>query len=138
MFSGIIETRGRIVGINQHGSNISFQIESNISSECHIDQSISHNGVCLTIEKIESAIHTVTAVEETLIKTTLNTWKQGDYINLERCLKLGDRLDGHIVQGHVDTLGTCIARRIKKGAGCSLFNTPLLTGTYWLKKDPLL
>ena len=124
MFSGIIEDRGRIVAMHTYGTNVSFQIESSISHECYIDQSISHNGVCLTIEKIENNIHTVTAVEETLLKTTLGSWTIGSYINLERCMKLGDRLDGHIVQGHVDTVGKCIAKEDKDGSWLFTFEYP--------------
>jgi riboflavin synthase len=107
MFTGIIECLGKIESVAQEGTNKVFQIKSPISQELKIDQSVAHNGVCLTITKIENGCHWVTAIDETLLKTSLNTWKPNDEINLERCLKLGDRLDGHWVQGHVDTTGIC-------------------------------
>lgn len=107
MFTGIIETLAKITNIQQDNTNKHFQIESNLANELKIDQSIAHNGVCLTVVKIENNIHTVTAVEETLQKTSLNDWKIGDYVNLERCLAFGGRIDGHIVQGHVDQIGVC-------------------------------
>lgn len=107
MFTGIIECLGKIESVSKDGTNKSFKINSSISNELKIDQSVAHDGVCLTITKIENDCHWVTAIDETLSKTTLNTWAAGDEINLERCLKLGDRLDGHWVQGHVDTTGIC-------------------------------
>ena len=107
MFTGIIECLGKIESVSKDGTNKTFKIKSNISHELKIDQSLAHDGVCLTITKIENDCQWVTAIDETLSKTTLNTWVQGDEINLERCLKLGDRLDGHWVQGHVDTTGIC-------------------------------
>jgi riboflavin synthase len=107
MFTGIIECLGKIESVTEEGTNKIFQIKSPISHALRIDQSVAHNGVCLTITKIENDCHWVTAIDETLLKTSLNTWKPKDEINLERCLKLGDRLDGHWVQGHVDTTGIC-------------------------------
>jgi len=107
MFTGIIECLGKIESVSKDGTNKTFKIKSNISHELKIDQSLAHDGVCLTITKIENDCHWVTAIDETLSKTTLNTWAAEDEINLERCLKLGDRLDGHWVQGHVDTTGIC-------------------------------
>ncbi len=109
MFTGIIETLGRIKSIEKEQENVHFTITSNITSELKIDQSIAHNGVCLTVVAINNNDYTVTAIQETLEKTNLGSWKKGDYVNLERAMKLGDRLDGHIVQGHVDQTGTCIA-----------------------------
>lgn len=103
MFTGIIEKIGTIREIRKSGSNIDFCIASSISNELKIDQSVAHNGVCLTITNQTSEHHWVTAVEETILKTSLSDWKIGDMVNLERCLKIGDRLDGHWVQGHVDT-----------------------------------
>lgn len=103
MFTGIIEKIGTIREIRKSGSNIDFCIASSISNELKIDQSVAHNGVCLTITNQTSEHHWVTAVEETILKTSLSDWKMGDVVNLERCLKMGDRLDGHWVQGHVDT-----------------------------------
>lgn len=109
MFTGIIECLGKVESVAAKGTNKNFKVKSPISHELKIDQSVAHDGVCLTITKIENDCHWVTAIDETLLKTTLNTWKTGDEINLERCLKLGDRLDGHWVQGHVDTTGICTA-----------------------------
>lgn len=105
MFTGIIETMGKVVSVQANGTNKTFTIQSSILPELKIDQSVSHNGVCLTVDGIQSNTYTVTAIHETLQKTNLNTLEVGDDINLERCLKLGDRLDGHLVQGHVDCTG---------------------------------
>ncbi len=116
MFTGIIETMGIVKNITADGSNKTIWIESGISNELKIDQSVSHSGVCLTIEEIKENSHKVTAIEETLNKTNLNDWKVGDLVNLERSLKLDSRLDGHFVQGHVDATATCIARKDKKGS----------------------
>ncbi len=107
MFTGIIETTGSITGIETTGTNKTFWISSSISQELKIDQSVSHNGVCLTVEEIKNGAHRVTAIAETLEKTALNNWQLGDSINLERCLMMNGRLDGHMVQGHVDTIATC-------------------------------
>lgn len=108
MFTGIIESLGKISRIEQENDNINFFIESNITQELKIDQSLAHNGVCLTVVEINDKIYKVTAVKETINKTSLKTWNTGGIINLERALKVGDRLDGHFVQGHVDEIGTCI------------------------------
>ncbi len=108
MFTGIIEQKGIISDIIINGTNRSFQIESPLSDELKVDQSISHDGVCLTVEKVANNTHIVTAIEETLKKTNLNTWKIGTVVNLERCLQFNGRIDGHIVQGHVDTTASCI------------------------------
>ncbi len=109
MFTGIIEQLGTVAKTEKEQSNIHFTIESPISGELKIDQSVSHDGVCLTVVACGDGWHTVTAVEETLSRTTLRHWKPGDIINLERCMVAGARLDGHIVQGHVDTVATCVA-----------------------------
>ena len=116
MFTGIIETTGIVKEVISNGSNKTFWIESPISSQFKVDQSVSHSGVCLTIEEIKENTHRITAIDETLQKTNLGDWKAGTFINLERCLQINDRLDGHIVQGHVDTTGTCIKRKEKKGS----------------------
>lgn len=108
MFTGIIEQKGIINDIIINGTNRSFQIDSPLSHELKVDQSISHDGVCLTVEKVANNIHVVTAIEETLKKTNLETWKIGTVVNLERCLQFNGRIDGHIVQGHVDTTANCI------------------------------
>lgn len=102
MFTGIIETLGEVVGIKAEKSNIRFQIESSIGAQLKVDQSVAHNGVCLTVVSILGNVHDVVAVQETLQKSNIGTVKIGDKVNLERCMILNARLDGHIVQGHVD------------------------------------
>src|SRR4051812_8620984 len=106
MFTGIIESLGIIYSIEEHGTNKTFWIDSTISGELNVDQSLSHNGVCLTVEDVKAGSYRVTAVDETLDKTDLGSWKIGDSVNLERCLAMNGRLDGHIVQGHVDCTAT--------------------------------
>lgn len=116
MFTGIIETLGTIQEIKKENTNIHIKINSSITSELKIDQSVAHNGICLTVVAIEDSFYTVTAIDETIKKTNLAHWKVGDKVNLERAMKLGDRLDGHIVQGHVDQTGTCIAAEQTNGS----------------------
>jgi len=110
MFTGIIESVGRVESVSRQGSNLNFRISSPISHELKIDQSVSHNGVCLTVENVGDGFHQVTAIEETLRKTNLGQWETGSPVNLERCLTLNGRLDGHFVQGHADTTGSCESR----------------------------
>jgi len=124
MFTGIIETTGFIKNMAVSGSNRSFWIESSISQELRIDQSISHSGICLTVEEVTGNRHKVTAIEETALKTNVNEWKIGDVINLERSLKLDSRLDGHFVQGHVDCTGTCEKISDKDGSYEFQFSFP--------------
>lgn len=107
MFTGIIETLGTIAEIKKDHDNLHLTIASSITNELKIDQSVSHNGVCLTVVGVNNDQYTVTAIRETLEKTNLADWNTGDVVNLERAMKLGDRLDGHIVQGHVDQTGIC-------------------------------
>lgn len=107
MFTGIIESLGRVVALQKIDSNLHVTVESVLTNELKIDQSIAHNGVCLTVVAIENNQYTVVAIDETLQKSNLNNWKTDDYVNLERAMKLGNRLDGHIVQGHVDQIGVC-------------------------------
>ncbi|WP_396192159.1 riboflavin synthase [Flavobacterium sp.] len=109
MFTGIIETLGIIKDLKKEGENLHITINSSITNELKIDQSVAHNGVCLTVVAIENDNYTVTAIKETIDKTNLGEWKLDDVVNLERAMKLGDRLDGHIVQGHVDQTGICKA-----------------------------
>ena len=116
MFTGIIERIGRVKSIKENKSNIDITIESNITHELKVDQSVSHNGVCLTVVNILNNCYTVTAIKETLNKSNLSFLKLGDEINLERCLKVGDRLDGHFVQGHVDQTATCSKVTNKDGS----------------------
>ena len=107
MFTGIIETVGVIENIKKSDTNLQIVVKSSITPELKIDQSVSHNGICLTVVALEANNYTVTAIEETIQKTNMASWKIGDAINLERAMKLGDRLDGHLVQGHVDQIGVC-------------------------------
>lgn len=121
MFTGIIETFGTIQSISRKGDNIDFTIASHITHELKIDQSVAHNGVCLTVVAINGDAYTVTAIRETLDKTNLGSWKEGDKVNLERAMKLGDRLDGHIVQGHVDQVAECISVEQADGSWYFMF-----------------
>ena len=107
MFTGIIENIGLIKAIQKQGENFHYTVTSDISKELKIDQSVAHNGVCLTITSCNNLDHKVTAIKETIQKTNMSHWKIGQIINLERCLKIGDRLDGHMVQGHVDDTIKC-------------------------------
>ena len=116
MFTGIIEALGEIKEVSKHQSNRIFYVRSELSSELKIDESLSHNGVCLTVENIENDIYRITAIEETLKKTNAGNWKTNDLINLERAMKINDRLDGHIVQGHIDGTGICIHKENKEGS----------------------
>ncbi len=124
MFTGIIEAVASVKEVRQDGSNVDFTIESSLANELKIDQSVAHDGVCLTVVSISGSTYTVTAVAETLAKTALGTWQPGNKINLERSLKLGDRLDGHFVQGHVDTTGTCIEKQTLEGSWLYRFRFP--------------
>lgn len=116
MFTGIIESIGTVKAIEKSGTNIDFTIQSPISHELKIDQSVAHNGVCLTVTALADDWHQVTAVEETLLKTNLNSLEVGSVTNLERCMIANGRFDGHIVQGHVDQTGTCVNKEAKDGS----------------------
>ncbi|PRD47464.1 riboflavin synthase [Sphingobacterium haloxyli] len=116
MFTGIIETVGTLTDIEKELGNIHFFIQSDISNELKIDQSVSHNGVCLTVVGIEENTHKVTAIQETLLKSNLGDLKVGDLINLERCTPTNGRFDGHIVQGHVDQTAICIGKEEQRGS----------------------
>jgi riboflavin synthase len=107
MFTGIIESLGEIKSVNKSETNINFNVKSSLANELKIDQSLSHNGVCLTIVNVSENSYSVTAINETILKTNLKNLKAGDFVNLERSMKMNGRLDGHIVQGHVDQTGTC-------------------------------
>lgn len=119
MFTGIVETIGIIKDIQKDQENIHLTIESKITNELKIDQSVAHNGICLTVVAIKGNQYTVTAIKETIEKTTIGNWKQNDLVNLERAMILGSRLDGHIVQGHVDQIGFC--KEIKEADGSWYF-----------------
>ena len=116
MFTGIIEKIGIVTDIISSENNISFWIKSPISDELSIDQSVAHNGVCLTVEEIIEGKHRVTAIQETLNKTNLKQWKKNSFINLERCLAMNGRLDGHLLQGHVDSVAICLEIVEKQGS----------------------
>lgn len=116
MFTGIIEKLGVVKSITKENDNLHIAVSSDFTSELKIDQSVAHNGVCLTVVAIENDVYTVTAIKETLDKTNLNTLKLDAKVNLERAMKLGDRLDGHIVQGHVDQTAVCTSIENKNGS----------------------
>ena len=121
MFTGIIESLGKITNINMSQGNVDFTVKSSISKDLKIDQSVSHNGVCLTVVDLKNDTHTVTAVKETLDKSSLKDFNVGDHINLERAMKLGERLDGHMVQGHVDGVAKCVESRLNEGSWIYIF-----------------
>jgi len=116
MFTGIIETFGTVNNVVEEGTNIHYTIESSLSNELKIDQSVAHNGVCLTVVGLTDRTHTVTAIQETLEKTNLKYLAKGLRVNLERCMQMNGRLDGHIVQGHVDQTAICIKREELDGS----------------------
>lgn len=124
MFTGIIEKTGVIEEVLTNGSNKTFLVSSPLFGELKIDQSLSHDGVCLTIEGLKDGLHQVTAISETLLKTNLGKWQKGSIINLERCMQLNGRLDGHFVQGHVDTTAACIDIVNKNGSWEYSFRFP--------------
>jgi riboflavin synthase len=121
MFTGIIETLGIVQEIKKEQDNLHLTLASSITSALKVDQSIAHNGICLTVVAIQNNEYTVTAIHETVLKTNISSWKINDEVNLERAMKLGDRLDGHIVQGHVDQVATCIEAYETNGSWCYTF-----------------
>ena len=116
MFTGIVEEMGKVVGLEYEEGNLHVRIKAKMTPELKIDQSVAHNGICLTVVDKNEQVYTVTAIEETLTKTNLKQLKEGDLVNLERGMKLGDRLDGHMVQGHVDQIAECIRKEDKNGS----------------------
>lgn len=134
MFTGIVETQGIIKKIIEKGTNKTFWIKSPISSKLKPDQSVAHDGVCLTIEEIKGSRYRVTAIAETLSKTSMGEWQEGSTVNLERCLKVNDRLDGHFVQGHVDTIAICTDKKEKNGSWEFSFQFPLKFGQLIIEK----
>ena len=137
MFTGIIESLGKIRSIDTNGTNKTFWVESSLTAELKVDQSLSHNGVCLTVEEVKDNLHRVTAIEETLEKTNLGTWLPGDLVNLERCMVMNGRLDGHIVQGHVDATATCLTRTDKDGSWEYRFEFPKKFGHLVIEKGSI-
>lgn len=137
MFTGIIEKLGTITSIQEEQQNVTFVVESPISEELKIDQSISHNGVCLTVTSLQGGCHTVTAIHETLQKTNLGTWKVGSVVNLERCMPANGRFDGHIVQGHVDQIGKCVAVVDEQGSWKYTFSYDPSLGNITVEKGSI-
>lgn len=137
MFSGIIEQLGKLTDKKTEGTNLHLFIESTFTNELKIDQSIAHNGVCLTVVDIKNTTYKVTAIKETLEKTNLNNLHIGDSINLERCLKVGDRLDGHIVQGHVDQTGICTSIVSENGSWIFTFEYDAKQDNYVVQKGSI-
>lgn len=137
MFTGIIETLGKVTSIEAHGGNLDLTIEASITPELKIDQSIAHNGVCLTVVAISGNNYTVTAIDETLKKTNLGNLKPGDPVNLERAMIMGSRLDGHIVQGHVDQTGECIGIKEENGSWIFSFKYDDATGNPTIEKGSI-
>jgi riboflavin synthase len=125
MFTGIIEEVGVVTSIQKEAGNIHFTIASALSAGFKIDQSVAHNGCCLTVVAQNEKEHVVTAIQETLLKTNLGTWQEGSKINIERCMQLGGRLDGHMVQGHVDCIGTCTEVLDENGSWRYTFEHPV-------------
>lgn len=134
MFTGIIETIGEVTSLTKEKENLHIRVRSKITNELKIDQSVSHNGVCLTVVEIESDEYVVTAIKETLDKTNLNELHEGSLVNLERAMKLGDRLDGHIVQGHVDQMGRCVDIKEDAGSWLYTFNYDTSFGNITIEK----
>jgi len=137
MFTGIIEALGRVKEIKEDRSNKSFCFESPISHELRVDQSVSHNGVCLTVTKVEGKAHWVTAIDETLIKSNLGQLKAGDEVNLERCMIANGRFDGHVVQGHVDQTGKCVSVKDQNGSWLFEFEYDPSSGNVTVEKGSI-
>jgi len=137
MFTGIIESLGEVVNIENEGTNVHFTIKSNFTQELKIDQSVAHNGVCLTVVSLNDDKYVVTAIQETLQKTNLSYLKPNSIVNLERGMKLGDRLDGHLVQGHVDQTGKCIERKEENGSWIFTFQYDETLGNITIEKGSI-
>ena len=137
MFTGIIESLGEVVNIENEGTNVHFTIKSDFTQELKIDQSVAHNGVCLTVVSLKNDKYVVTAIQETLRKTNLNSLTLHDIVNLERGMKLGDRLDGHLVQGHVDQTGKCIAIKEENGSWIFTFQYDETLGNITIEKGSI-
>ena len=137
MFTGIIETLGTIRKITKEIDNLHLLIEAAITPELKVDQSVSHNGVCLTVTRIDGGAYTVTAIDETVSKTNISDWQVNEQVNLERGMKLGARLDGHIVQGHVDQTGTCISIREAGGSWYFTFEYDVSASNLTIEKGSI-
>jgi riboflavin synthase len=134
LFTGIIETLGRIARLKKEQSNLHITIKSDISKDLKIDQSVAHNGICLTVVDLKDGEHTVTAIDETLQKTNIGDLKVGDLVNLERCMQMNGRLDGHIVQGHVDQTAKCINLQEANGSWIFTFEYDATKGNVTVEK----
>jgi len=137
MFTGIIETLGKVVDLQKDQGNLHITVESAISAELKIDQSVAHNGVCLTVVAVADGIHTVTAIEETLNKTSIGYLEVGNLVNLERCMQMNARLDGHIVQGHVDQTAKCIGFKELDGSWEYTFEYDSAIGNVTVEKGSI-
>jgi len=137
MFTGIIETLGKVVDLQKDQGNLHITVESAISAELKIDQSVAHNGVCLTVVAVADGIHTVTAIEETLNKTSIGYLEVGNLVNLERCMQMNARLDGHIVQGHVDQTAKCIGFKELDGSWEYTFEYDATIGNVTVEKGSI-
>lgn len=137
MFTGIIEQMGIVRKVESSGTNLVFWIDSPLADALKIDQSVSHNGVCLTVEAVESPLYRVTAIDETLQKTNLQQWQPGTAVNLERCMQMNGRIDGHIVQGHVDTTAVCESVSSKPGSWEYRFRIDESFGTLIIEKGSI-
>ncbi|MEO6521373.1 MAG: riboflavin synthase [Mucilaginibacter sp.] len=137
MFTGIIETLGTVTDLKHDQGNLHITVASAISNELKIDQSVAHNGVCLTVVALADGGHTVTAIEETLNKTNIGTFKVGDLVNLERCMQMNARLDGHIVQGHVDQTAVCTAYKELDGSWEYTFEYDAAKGNVTVEKGSI-
>ncbi len=134
MFTGIIEALGKVIGVVHELQNVHLTIQSPVSGELKVDQSVAHNGICLTVVACDATTHTVTAVSETIRKTNLSDWKTGSLVNLERCMPANGRFDGHIVQGHVDQTAKCIGRTEEGGSWRFTFQYDASTGNVTVEK----
>lgn len=137
MFTGIIETLGRVTNIREENTNKHFTLMSPFTNELKIDQSVAHNGVCLTVVGIEGDAYTVTAIDETLQKTNLNSLKEGDIVNLERCMQANGRFDGHVVQGHVDQTAVCESVEDENGSWVFTFQYDTGKGNVTVEKGSI-
>lgn len=137
MFTGIIESLGKVNSVNQDKTNVHFSFESDISRELKIDQSISHNGVCLTVTNVQGNIHFVTAIDETIKKSNLGKLVVGDFVNLERCMIANGRFDGHVVQGHVDQTGICTSVKDENGSWLYNFEYEASLGNVTVEKGSI-
>jgi len=137
MFTGIIECPGKVHALQRTGTNLDIVVESPISHALQVDQSVAHDGVCLTVVEVMGNTHRVTAVQETLQRSNLEFLQEGDLLNLERCLRIGDRLDGHIVQGHVDARAEFISAEAVDGSHILQFRFPVAWNKYMVNKGSI-